>query len=246
MQSNPDGADTDKKPATKPINPRLYPPLKGIGYKDYLAELHKKIQPEWYLEIGTLRGGSLKVATANSIAIDPKFKLDTDVYAGKKELHLFQMTSDEFFESGRLGHYSPRIDLAFLDGMHLFEFLLRDFINTEKFCTNQSTIVLHDCIPISAVAAERVWDHVRTWGWTGDVWKLVPILRKYRPDVDLQILDCPPSGLTLVSNLDSQSTVLSENYEIIVEEFMEQTIETYGEERLYEELQIEESGPVTL
>ena len=115
-----------------PQNPRIFPSLEGIGYVLKLATLHQKLKPSWYLEIGSLAGESLKVATANSIAIDPQFVLKPAVYVGKKELHLFQTTSDAFFESGRLAAITDKLDFAFLDGMHLFDFLLRDFINTEK------------------------------------------------------------------------------------------------------------------
>ncbi len=31
--------------------------------------------------------------------------------------------------------------------------------------------------------------------WTGDVWKLIPILQRYRPDLQLTLFDAPPSGL---------------------------------------------------
>jgi hypothetical protein len=38
-------------------------------------------------------------------------------------------------------------DLAFLDEMNLFEFLLPDFYTTERHCSHNSIIVVHDCIP---------------------------------------------------------------------------------------------------
>src|SRR5256885_12302956 len=33
------------------------------------------------------------------------------------------------------------VDLAFIDGMHLFEFALRDFVNLERYCAPGSTIL---------------------------------------------------------------------------------------------------------
>ncbi len=47
------------------------------------------------------------------------------------------------------------ISMAFLDGMHHFEYLLRDFINTEKHCSSNSVILLHDCLPTDRHVARR-------------------------------------------------------------------------------------------
>ena len=54
--------------------------------------------------------------------------------------------------------------------------------------------------------------------WTGDVWKLVPILRRFRPDLQVDCVNCPPTGLVVVSKLDRSSTVLSGKYQAIVDE----------------------------
>jgi len=74
------------------------------------------------------------------------------------------------------------VDLAFIDGMHQFEFALRDFINIEKHCTSRSTILIHEVLtdPWSRHTAER---ERRTGFWSGDIWRLVLLLRKYRPDL---------------------------------------------------------------
>lgn len=217
---------------------RIYPKLAGAPYKQFLGRMHGVIQPDWYLEIGSSRGDSLTLATAKTIAVDPVFNLKFDALAKKPELHLFQMTSDDFFASERACSIAPHIDMAFLDGMHLFEFLLRDFIGTEKLCTKESVIAMHDCIPITPIAAERIWKKSETRDWTGDVWKLVPILRKYRPDLDVKVVDCPPSGLTIISNLNPKNTTLSENYDLIVKEFIGQSIASYGKDLLLEDLHI--------
>jgi hypothetical protein len=55
--------------------------------------------------------------------------------------------------------------------------------------------------------------------WTGDVWKVVAILKKYRPDLLVTPVNCPPTGLVLVSNLNPKSTVLEDHYTQIVAEF---------------------------
>ena len=57
--------------------------------------------------------------------------------------------------------------------------------------------------------------------WTGDVFKFVLILKKYRPDLEFYNSDIPPAGLAIISNLDPNSTVLIDNYDSIVKEFMD-------------------------
>jgi hypothetical protein len=130
------------------------------------------------------------------------------------------MTSDDFFQSHDPAQIlGGRIDFAFLDGLHLFEALLRDFTNTERFCRCNSVVALHDCIPPELSWTARTpppGDY-----WMGDVWKVPLVLRKYRPDLKIYALDSPPSGLVLITNLDPGSSVLSSGYYDILTEFRE-------------------------
>jgi hypothetical protein len=162
---------------------------------------------------------------------------------GKNSLMSFQMTSDEFFE-----RYSPKtllgreVELAFIDGMHLIEFLLRDFANTEAHCRYDSKIVLHDCVPTDTSIAERVDDSSRRtvhpdW-WAGDVWKILPILRIYRPDLKVDVIDAPPTGLVVVSNLNPASTTIIDNLSVILQEWVPMELATYGLERFIREAKI--------
>jgi hypothetical protein len=58
-----------------------------------------------------------------------------------------------------------------------------------------------------------------TWDfWTGDIWKIIPTLKKYRPDLTVLMFDCPPTGLLLLANLNAYSTALQDNYDQIVAE----------------------------
>ena len=136
------------------------------------------------------------------------------------------MGSDEFFANHDLRRIFPHgVDLGFIDGMHLFEYALRDFINLERFCHPRSIIGIHDCCPMNAEMALRKpnsdtrVDQALRLAWTGDVWKLLPILRQYRPDLEIFVLDARPTGLVLLHNLDPSSTVLSEKYEEILARF---------------------------
>jgi len=189
-----------------------------LDYLDVLAELHRTTQPRTYLEVGVFRGDALRLAseTTLSVGVDPQ----PDVAAGDEwHGHLEIMTSDEFFAGPRPGELfgdSP-VDLVFIDGLHLFEYALRDFLNAEALASPESLIVVHDCLPRDALTAsrERTTDY-----WTGDVWKLVLCLLDHRPDLDVCIIDAPPSGLCLVRRLNPSDHTLREQYDAIVDQYL--------------------------
>lgn len=209
--------------------------LSGELYQGVLKRFHETLKPRTYFEVGTLSGDTLALASCRSVAVDPKFRLQADVVGSKPSCQLFQMTSDAFFEA-----HDPktllgsRIDMAFLDGLHLFEFLLRDFMNTEKHCKKNSVIFLHDCVPYDPYTTARsVADPIRNqsprrdW-WAGDVWKIVPALKKHRADLSITVLDALPTGLVLISNLDPSNTKLDENYSSVVTEFVDLDLAEFG------------------
>src|SRR5271166_2354340 len=132
------------------------PDLDGPHYLDYIRSLHCSLGPRAYLEIGTQAGDSLTLASCASIAVDPKFAVKSDVLGKKPMCLMYQSTSDDFFST-----YDPikllgrPLDLVFLDGLHLYEILLRDFIHTERFCRADSLVMIHDCIPTDVYIADR-------------------------------------------------------------------------------------------
>lgn len=206
--------------------PKSMPDFTGEPYLTMLGRLHRELRPKTYFEIGTETGKSLALARCASLAVDPKFRLVSGRPVSNKPLcALYQISSDDFFASVDPTVVLGRnIDLAFLDGMHLCEFLLRDFLNTERFCCPNSVIVLHDCLPLDLVMAEREWPSSdrqslsRKGWWTGDVWRCALLLKRRRPDLRITALDAPPTGLVLVTNLNPSSTFLGEHYASSVEE----------------------------
>jgi len=191
--------------------------VRSRGYYKTLRRLHEVLSPETYLEIGIRKGDSLALATTAAVAIgiDPKPMLSKPTASNAK---IFAFTSDEFFAThdvrAELG--GRDLDMAFIDGMHLFEYVLRDFANLERWSTPGTVLVLHDCLPVDELSATR---ERTTSVWTGDVWKVVPVLRRFRPDLSLTIVDSSPSGLVIVEGLDASSTVLADNADAIVDKF---------------------------
>jgi glycosyltransferase involved in cell wall biosynthesis len=225
----------------------------GLDYISLLAQIHRQLNPKSYLEIGTRTGDTLALAACPSIAVDPHFQINRDIIGNKQLCCLFQMKSDDFF----LNH-DPRaiigkpIDLAFIDGFHMFEFALRDFINIERFARPNSIVLLDDCIPTDAYVARRTsesrifLDASRhpNW-WAGDVWKVVLILKQYRPDIKICAFNAPETGVVAVTNLDPESDILKRSYFDIVQKYGQLTLHEYGVDKYIDELGIKDTSIVT-
>lgn len=184
--------------------------LPGPPYRDVLRRLHELLAPRSYLEIGVETGATLSLAhrAERVIGIDPDHdKLQSALVP--PNARVFHETSDAFFAAHDptqlLGE--ARLELAFIDGMHLFEYALRDFINVEAWSRPEGTIVLHDCLPVFPLTASR---ERRTKFWVGDVWKVVSILRELRPELRVKLIATAPSGLCVVRGLDPKSRVLGD------------------------------------
>ena len=237
MMSSVGQTSSHSKPATQDWS---IPDLAGDSYETVLDRFHRILAPKTYFEIGVNSGGTLRLSRCPTIGIDPLFLLDTAPIAHKTITMLFEMTSDEFF-----ARFSPSalfgqpVDMAFLDGMHLYEYLLRDFINIERFCKPNSVILLHDCIPVDNHVARRVMDDESgsaqsrhpEW-WTGDVWKTVSLLKKYRPELRIYGFDAVPTGLIAITNLDPSSSVLAERYFDLVEAYRTVSLQDEGQRYL--------------
>jgi hypothetical protein len=204
---------------------------------EFLRGLHRLVAPRTYFEIGVNDGRSLALSRAPSVAVDPDFKVRVSI---RCDVHLVKATSDAFFagtdpfrhlRGGRnpvrnlthgrplLGGYrgAPRLDLSFIDGMHLFEFALRDFMNTERHAEWWSVIVFDDMLPgnIDEAARDR-----HTVVWTGDVYKMIPVLARYRPDLVAIPVATAPTGVLVVLGADPANRVLRDRYDEIVAEWV--------------------------
>ncbi len=184
-------------------------------YYAFLAELHRRLAPRAYLEIGVRDGGSLAQSHCRSVAIDPAFAITVELDA---DVALFRTTSDEYF--ARPEPLAPTggtpFDMTFIDGLHLFEFAFRDFVHAEQHSSERGLIVFDDVLPrsIDEAARER-----HTEGWTGDVFQMLEVLSRYRPDLVVVPVGTRPTGLLLVTALDPTSTTLTDHFDEILAEF---------------------------
>src|SRR3990167_1373780 len=71
--------------------------LIGPTYIAYIHDLLRKRNARNYMEVGVRAGLCLAGVECPAIGIDPNFIFDRNPMGKKRALHLFQMTSDEFF-----------------------------------------------------------------------------------------------------------------------------------------------------
>ncbi|MSQ55730.1 MAG: class I SAM-dependent methyltransferase [Betaproteobacteria bacterium] len=182
--------------------------LPGMYYTEILARIHQVLRPRTYVEIGVFEGKSMALAGPETdvIGIDPAPQAAVEQGPRRR---IVAMTSDAYFAAHDLAAElgGRPVELALIDGMHLCEFALRDFANLERYCAPGATILIHDVYPLDEASSSRERE---TSFWTGDTWRALLALRKYRPDLSVQTLASPPFGLAVVRRLDPASRVLAE------------------------------------
>ena len=191
--------------------------MTAMDYYKVLEAIHRLLAPRTYVEIGVRHGESWQLVSegVQSIGIDPAPSIR---HEPRGQAQLFCGTSDEFF-----AQFPPTalfggkaVDLAFIDGMHLFEYALRDFIHLEKCAGENGVILVHDCLPVDAVTSAR---ERTTSVWSGDVYKLILCLREWRPDLNVTVIDTAPTGLAVITGLKPNDRTLEDNYAAIEQKY---------------------------
>jgi len=171
----------------------------GPDFYEVLHWIHQSLRPATYAEIGVHSGFSLAALQPHTLAvgIDPEPRGQDRWSPGCR---IFPLTSTEFFANHDLRRIlgGKPLDLALIDGLHLFEQALEDFCNLERYIAPGGLIAIHDTMPLDRRTSSRS----RTTEFhTGDVWKIVPFLRRLRPELDMVTVTAAPTGLTLVRGL---------------------------------------------
>ena len=151
---------------------------------DLIEYLIKKNNYTNYLEIGCDQNQLFsKVIIDNKIGVDP-------VSGGN-----IRKTSDEFFKEN-----NGKFDIVFIDGLHTYEQVKKDILNSVN-CLNENGIILvHDCMPDS-LGKQAVPRYKMQWN--GDVWKAIVDLRQKE---DLDIYTCEmDQGIGIISKKKNSS-----------------------------------------
>lgn len=142
-----------------------------------------------YLEIGLARGATFQdVAIVEKWGVDPEpqFRLDSL----QQGMRVFATTSDDFFQS-----LDPekKFDLIFLDGLHEWQQTFADLMHSLVHLAPGGVILIDDVFPdceVSAIPDQAVSLSLRrasgdiSTAWHGDVFKLVPVIREFVPNLN--------------------------------------------------------------
>lgn len=210
-------------PAPAPAAPRWTPPdpftphpTPTVSRHELLRGLHDLLAPRTYLEVGVNDGASLALSRTRTVAVDPYFSVVKEV---RCDLDLVRATSDDFFaRPDAVAHFAGvPVDLAFIDGMHLSDFVLRDVMNAEPLMARTGVMVLDDVMPRNGLEAAR---NRVTHAWTGDVYKAVDVLLRRRPDLVVLLVNTAPTGTAVIVSLDPGSDALRAIYEEELEQLL--------------------------
>ena len=138
---------------------------KDYSRLDMINYFIKKNDYKSYLEIGCDKNQIFSQITLNK-------KIGVDPYSGGN----VRKTSDDFFKEN-----DEKFDLIFVDGLHVYEQVKKDIINSVNFLNRGGVILVHDCLPdtIGKQAVPRY-----KMQWNGDVWKAIVDLRQ-RDDLEI-------------------------------------------------------------
>ncbi len=189
-----------------PVVAHLRPTMTG---DQFVGELHGLLRPRTYLEIGVGDGARLAMSRARSIGVDPAFRIDHELHC---DLQLVRATSDEFFaRTEPVAHLGGLpIDLAVVDGLRLSEFALRDVINVERWLAPTGVLVLRNVLPRNNLEAAR---DRRTQDWAGDVYKVLDVIARRRPELAVLVVSTAPTGSAVLVGGDPGSTALADGYD---------------------------------
>ena len=144
---------------------------------DIINRIIEKKKFESYLEIGCQSDVNFsKIIIKNKIGVDPQ--------SGGTH----RMTSDDFFKQNK-----STFDLIFIDGLHVYEQVLKDIENSLKVLNDNGVILIHDCLPA------KIWHQTIPQthsSWNGDVWKSI-VKSRTRIDIDTYTIEAD-QGLGLI------------------------------------------------
>jgi len=151
---------------------------------DLIEYLIKKNNYKNYLEIGCDKNQLFsKVNINNKIGVDP-------VSGGN-----VRKTSDDFFKENK-----SSFDIVFIDGLHNYEQVKKDILNSVNCLLDEGIILVHDCMPDS-LGKQAVPRYKMQWN--GDVWKAIVDLRQQE---NLEIYTCEiDQGIGVISKKKNTS-----------------------------------------
>lgn len=202
--------------------------------KEIINSYIKAINAKTYVEIGVQRGHLFfEIDAPRKFAVDPNFMISKTnkikYFFQRLRDQYYELTSDAFFDKhGDELFATDKIDVAFIDGLHTYEQVMRDVENCMKYLSPKGVILLHDCKPDDADAAvfamspEDAKNRYENWhsgAWTGDVYKAIVELRSTHTDRHIFVFDtdhgvgCIQPGIMEMPLALSKAEIAAMDYE---------------------------------
>jgi hypothetical protein len=163
--------------------------MEGMRREDVIQYLIDKNKFRSYLEIGVAQCNTFnQIRCEHKVGVDPAVETQTVVGGW-----ISNSTSDAFFEDVN----EDKFDVVYIDGLHLYEQVIKDIVNSLNCMNTGGYIVIHDCKP---------WNN--TWerkpassgaAWNGDVFRSIIWFREIHPEYPCFVLDCD-WGLGIIHN----------------------------------------------
>ena len=96
-----------------------------------------------------------------------------------------------------------KFDCIFIDGLHEYDQVNKDILNSLDSLNENGIILLHDCLPqsMNQQAVPRF-----QWVWNGDVWKSIV---KFRCIKELDIVTCKiDHGISIIRKINNKDPLL--------------------------------------
>jgi hypothetical protein len=127
---------------------------------DFLNLIIEKKNYESYLEIGVCLGRTFRnIKCKRRLSVDPK----------ENEYVTHVMTSNDFFKENK-----NKFDLIFVDGLHVYEQVKQDILNSLECLNENGIIIAHDTFPKN--------EYEERYEYIIDEQELIKVLDKYKVD----------------------------------------------------------------
>lgn len=184
------------------VTTNLQPARESVRRLNLLAE---RLPVTSYLEIGVREGSTfLHISAEQKTGVDPKFQFD-HLSAATSNIIFAEMTSDAFFSGLPI---ETKYDLIFIDGLHTFEQVVRDFLNSLAHSHDKTVWLIDDTKPCDVYSAldtishamkyRRQEAHSQDRSWHGDVYKIVFLLNDFFLNMNYRTLIGSGNPQTLV------------------------------------------------
>ena len=162
-----------------------------MNRSEIINTLIKKHGYKKYLEIGVGNCENYNLIECEyKTNVDPCF----DNYDNQSVMQVVnKMTSDDFFKTNE-----EKFDIIFIDGLHVYEQVYQDIINSLQALNEGGSIVCHDMLPPTQWHQRPVDEYKGHEEWNGDCWKAVARLRMESNDLSIYTVDCD-WGVSVIS-----------------------------------------------